>query len=185
MALVKGASSVSDSLDKYSSKATDQFLGEGFVDSPRFAEGAQCIGQFKPKNLKLFEFILLADVVHDWSPTYSRLGDNCYWLVFTISGVIRAQWGVDTPNAQDAARQNRYTVVPDLAGRWHGVRISAPNKEEITAIVAKYRVQYEKDILHVNDMLLPNYCALYITHEQIKKLSRLLTAAQDYAESTT
>ena len=143
MATVKAAHAVSESLDKLDCPtALDQFLREAFVDSPQYTS-ARCVRQLKSKNLKLFELVLLAHVVHMEAPTYTCLKHNCYWYITTFFDAIVVCWGPDpstTPG--DLRKETKFDANLDAPGRGNGLKITTSNAQEISIILSKYKGAY-------------------------------------------
>lgn len=85
LGVTKSSQLVSDSLDKGDRKidASDRILGESYIHRRRYGKGRNA-RQIKPNNLTMFDFVLLAKVVHDFAPMYTRLDKNCYWVVSDI-----------------------------------------------------------------------------------------------------
>jgi hypothetical protein len=118
-------------------EALDRILGDAFVG--RYADW-KCVRQIKPRNLKFFDFVFLAHVVHMEAPTYTALKDNCYWYVTTVIDAVVAYFGVEpsTTSREDTMRETRYSFDPDLTGRWNGLKITASDPSQISVIVSKY-----------------------------------------------
>jgi hypothetical protein len=128
---------ISESFDK-DAVAKDQFLGEHFVDY-----SAENMRFFKPKKtLTLFDFALLAKTVHSMYPTYTLLGEQCffysgiiYFAALSYSGSVDSSPG---PNHNgfvqiDSSRlSNRY-------GSYKGVHVGDIDQRQIQTVLDKFR----------------------------------------------
>ena len=147
----KIAYSLSESCDKSDfGTASDRFLGEYYVDQRRYASG-RCVWQLKPGDLNFFQAVLLAHVMHEAAPTYSRLKYNCFWLATTFFDCLIELFGVDlSTTPEDRIRERRYLPLnPDMPGRWMGLKITISDPAEIAAIVQKYKKEHTKQISQV------------------------------------
>jgi len=144
LSATKTSQAISDSLEKGSKMdAFDRILGESAVLHRRygFRRNAR---QIKPNNLKLFEFLLVAKVVHDFAPFYSRLDRNCYWFCNIIIDAIIEIFGLDNSiDPADTVRTAQYSPIDphhsEISGRWKGWKVNHTKPEDLSAIVRDFK----------------------------------------------
>ena len=144
LATVDALHAVSDSLEKDGKlPAFDRLSGESYILRHRYGSGKNA-RQIKPNNLKMFEFILLASVVHGFAPYYSRLKNNCYWFSNMMIDAIIELFGLDNSiSPEDATRTTTYTPIDthlaSISGRWKGYKVSHTKPEELSAVIRKFK----------------------------------------------
>ena len=122
---------VSDSLDNNKTAANDRFLGEYFTTSGQWRGEGKNLESFSPEKLTLFEFVLIAYVVHKLYPYYTKLGTNCYFFAGLVYAAAKRYGGV---------RPGTITV-NYLAqhGRWNGVKITRVKQHDVDHVLAKFK----------------------------------------------
>jgi hypothetical protein len=118
------------SLASLESAAEDRVLGSGTFMSIAHVRGVgRDIGEIVPIDLSLYELGILADVVHNEAPNYSICGNQCYWFVATICGVVRFLYSTGAPA----------NYLANLGGRWRNLLIIAPEDlDEIKKVAVTF-----------------------------------------------
>jgi hypothetical protein len=151
LSATQSADMVSDSLHKsYNVPAIDQFLGENFVHRPQFA--GQNVRYFKPNGLTLFEFVLLAQVVHEAYPTYSLLGEQCYFYAGLVYDATEKYFGVCPSEKADKSGDVVYHIDSHLSnkyGRWNGIKVNRTDPEMVLDVIEKYKKAHTQHIAEV------------------------------------
>jgi len=144
LSATKTSQAISDSLEKGSKMdAFNRILGDGAILHHQygFRQNAQ---QIKPNNLKLFEFLLVAKVVHDFAPFYSHLKKNCYWFCNIIIDAIIKIFGLDNSiDPADNVRTAQYSLInphqSEISGRWKGWKVSHTKPEDLSMIIRDFK----------------------------------------------
>jgi hypothetical protein len=152
----KSAQMISDSFDKKDAvPALDRVRGEHAALSRRYHVGKN-IRQIKPRNLKLFEFIILVHTLHLFAPDYSRTKWNCYWFANRLIDAIIEIFGLEDGDlSNDEIREGRYTVtsldshLAGASGRWKGWKIIQTNLEELSKVVYAFKREHTKVVSEV------------------------------------
>ena len=63
-------------------------FAEDIVSGIDFLDEEKCIRRFYPRDLSLFDLVLVADVVHDKAPIYSLFANQCYWFANIIFEIV-------------------------------------------------------------------------------------------------
>ena len=114
---------VANSLDKGNKlNAFDHILGGNHLVQYWYGCG-QNVHQIKLNNLKLFELVVLAQVVHNFEPQYLFFDTNLYWYCNMLADAVVEIFDVDKSiNPGDAERERKYawmTIDPhtsDISG---------------------------------------------------------------------
>jgi hypothetical protein len=132
-------------------EAEDRLRGDSFVK--RYQKWT-CVRQIRPRNLKLFDLILLAHATHMEAPFYTPLKDNCYWYVATIFDAIVAMFDTDNLDSltdpEDIGLKGRYVFEPKGSGRWKGLKVTISNPDQVTSIISRYRNARTKQLAKVS-----------------------------------
>ena len=121
--------------------AIDRFLGGHFVTlDPWHGDNMQ---SFKPNRLTLFEFVLLAHVVHKQYPNYTQLGKHCFFFASLVYDAALRYGGVRPSNETDADRA-------DDRGRWNGMKVSKVDPRAVSRIVTKFKSVLAKQTVEVS-----------------------------------
>jgi hypothetical protein len=152
LSATKVARALSDSMDKGSDRAAyDRLQGESMVFGRRYAYG-QNAQWIKPKELSLFELVILAETVHRFAPKYSRLEKNCFWFGNIIFDAIIEIFHLDDSESPgDGERERKFMQLdsdqnlpgPRISGRWKGIKVSDTNHEDLSEIARKFRAAYK------------------------------------------
>jgi hypothetical protein len=132
-------------------RAQDQFLAG---ENARYTHGqGQTIRQLVPHDLSLFNLVVLANVVHEHHPVYSLLRRQCYWYANTIFEVISLSnactiLGAPTLEFDDVRIPPRL-YLPDLAGRWMGLRISIVSAKIVELMKGKFEDRSARELTTV------------------------------------
>jgi hypothetical protein len=135
--------------------ANDQFL---VGQHARVTHGnGHIVRQLQPQRLTLFHLIVLATTVHNHAPLYSLLKRQCYWFANTIFFVIFNRYSCSTiptgGNPCDETIDDVYIplnhYLPDLGGRWMGVRVSNISETLIRLMTAKFESDYREELAKV------------------------------------
>jgi len=121
---------VSDSLDWRKTPANDRFSGETFASSPLY-RNPQTLRSFSPNRLTLFEFCLIAYVVHKLYPNYTTVGTNCYFFAGLVYAAAELYGGI-RPGTNTTSNLSQH-------GRWNGVKVSRVKHEDATRVVSKFK----------------------------------------------
>lgn len=145
LSATKTSQAVSDSFDKGGEQtgAFDRIFGDSAILQRRYGFGRNA-RQIKPNNLKLFELLVLAEAVHDFAPTYSRLGKNCYWFSNILMDAVIEIFGLDhSISAGDGGRETKYTPIDpyqsEISGRSKGWKVSHTNPDDLSRIVHDFK----------------------------------------------
>ena len=112
-----------------STGAIDKLLGQGLTFNARYAcsENTRVL---KPKNLSLFDLVILAETVHNHAPSYSIVGKNCYWYANIVFDACVELFPPDDDfDIQDKGK----------AGRIRGVKVIETDKDELALVLHKYK----------------------------------------------
>ena len=102
----------------------------------------------------MFDFVILAKVVHDFAPTYTRLDKNCYWSANMMMDCCMAIFGLDNSTSpEDAIRAKKYTAIDDhlgkISGYWNGWKVSQTTTDDLSIIVREYKKTHTRIISEV------------------------------------
>ena len=173
MSATKASQVLADSLDKGDKlDAFDRILGGHHLLQRRYGCG-QNARQIKPNNLKLFELIVLAEVIHNFDPLYTFFDRNCYWYCNMLADAVIQIFGLDTSiNPEDVARQEKYLPInpyqTEISGRWKGWKVSHTKPEDLTTVILDFKTFYRDKLAEVKYFFLINYYYL-LYPEQIAK----------------
>ena len=102
--------------------------------------------QIKPNNLKLFELVILANVVHDFAPNYSLMGKNCFWFCNMMFDAIIEIFHLDKSiNPKDDERLKKFVPVlidPHncaISGRYLGWKVNHTDSEDLSKVVHEFK----------------------------------------------
>jgi hypothetical protein len=149
ISLTQSADLISDSLDKIGySPAYNYFLGQNTMKRKKYAE-AETVQINRLKNLKLFQLVVLAHVVHKLHPWYVLLRQQCFFFASVIIFTIEERFGVlPTQSAED------HTVTDfTKSGRWKGFKIQVINKGVIDHVVEVFNEMYPQKLDTVCSLL--------------------------------
>ena len=150
----KSTQMISDSFDKQDPvPALDRVRGENAALSRRYHFGKN-IRQIKPRNLKLFEFIILVHTVHLFAPDYSHTKWNCYWFANMLIDAVIEIFGLEDGDlSNDEVREGRYTSLDShlagASGRWKGWKIIKTDLEELSKIIYEFKREHTKVVSEV------------------------------------
>ena len=131
---------ISDCLDT-KTPAIDHFLGGHFVTlKPWRGDNMQ---SFKPNKLTLFEFVLLAHVVHKQYLNYTQFGKHCFFFAGLVYEATLRYSGVRPSNKTDANRADDH-------GHWNSVKVSEVDPQEVSHIVTKFKRVLAKQTVEVS-----------------------------------
>jgi hypothetical protein len=118
---------------------------------------SNCIRDFRPNGLTLFDIVLLARVVHDYAPMYGLFDNQCYMFASVIFDVVVQIYSypspehllsvpgpVPAPTAELAAPNDANVIVlpvSDQAGRWSGLLVLDPIVKTTIAGIVKARFE--------------------------------------------
>ena len=126
LSLTETASLVSDTLDiSEDFPAYDRFLGEINIYAPRW--DGETIRTIQPKNLTLFQLVVLSQITHMLYPTYSLLKHQCYFYAGIIFAAVEKNWEI--------ADQTKGVVD---SGRYKGFKIKRINRDEVSNLISEY-----------------------------------------------
>lgn len=128
------ANIISDSVDKGPHiNAKDRFLGGKHLTLPRWG-CSQNVQFFRPNRLSLFEFAVLANVVHEMHPDYTYLGTQCYFYAELVYAAAKDHFGVrhSEENLDDAHLRSKF-------GRYKGAKVNVVTRDEIDKTVVMYK----------------------------------------------
>jgi hypothetical protein len=133
-------------------RANDQFL---LGKHARATHGnGLIVRQLQPPGLTLFHLIVLAITVHNHDPLYSLLKRQCFWYANTIYDVILNTYPCITNSTEGdemihEVRLPPNEYLPDLAGRWMGVRVSSISATLIRLMKVKFQSSYSEELSNV------------------------------------
>lgn len=145
---VESADLLSDLSDGFSSPAHDRILGSSYAFKKHWH--GRNVQFFKPNRLNLFEFIILAQVVHTLHPNYSVLRGQCYFyaaLVYEASKqyfkVLQVGGGDEEDKGlvyiNDSRLSNRF-------GRYHGYKINWLKGDDVEKVISAFKKEYAQEI---------------------------------------
>lgn len=122
--------------------AMDLLLGRKHIYERRFS--GRNARQIKPKNMTLYELMILAQTVHKFAPFYSLLEKNCYWYCNIIfDACLELFHEDDSFRAGDNERIAKFDKYDSsISGRWNGWLVSVTNVEDLAVIVRDYKVAH-------------------------------------------
>lgn len=139
------ARSLSDSVCKGSERAAnDRLQGENAIFGRRYAFG-QNARWIKPKELSLFELVILAEVVHNFAPEYTTLKRNCFWFCNIIFDSISDIFRQDDLDSEDGERAGKFGICQ----RWKGFKVTDTDAEELSKIAGNFRAEHRKALNEV------------------------------------
>ena len=147
----KSADFISESF-KDKECADDKVKGEGFAFSTYYMKGSN-MRYFKPKKkLSLFDFALLAKVVHDMFPDYSFLSDNCYLYAGVIYFVAQTISG--GPSCEPLSEESKCHCLLNIAnsgltnqyGRYGDIQVGDIDPNHVAAVLKKFRELRDKEL---------------------------------------
>ena len=101
----------------------------------------------------MFDFVLLAAVVHDFAPMYTRLDKNCYWAANIMMDSCIGIFGLDNSSPEDIIRQTKYKPIDahleKISGRWKGWKVSHTNTEDLSIVIQEYKKAHTLKISEV------------------------------------
>jgi hypothetical protein len=132
--------------------AVDRFLGQNYLRSPHYH--GQIVAYFKPDKLTIFEVILLAHVVHEMHPTYTLLGEQCYFYTRIIYAATQQIFGVSPSKSANENEDLVYFIdshltTPVKYGRWKGILINIVDEDAVSKVKDAYAVTYSDQIAKV------------------------------------
>ena len=150
---------VSESLEKSKDtriQALDRFLGQDNLSKRRFH--GKVVQYFKPNDLTLFQFSLIAHNAHDLYPTYSSFGDQCYFYAGLVYAAAKEIGGVHPSINADVSQDDDmvYTIDSHLGkeyGRWNGIKVKDVDPSCVRAVVGKYKESQTRYISEVSVVL--------------------------------
>jgi hypothetical protein len=133
--------------------ANDRVVGVGMIDP------GQNIRQIQPRELSLFELVLLASVVHDLSPLYSLFKNQCYWFSSIIFHAVEALYcsgRVEEPETEEEIYIPLLndSYLPDLSGVWMGIRISRVEGAMVTYVCTEFKKLLRERMAQVGSQLI-------------------------------
>ena len=159
LSITKSSKSISNSLDNQMSVAFDRIQGEVAVKGPKYGCG-QIAQQIRPKDMKLFELAVLADVVHNFALQYSLLDKNCFWFCSLILNSVKLLWKFEEFEQPGPDHQT------EIFGRYKGIKITHTDPKEVSDIVRLFKEELKVVVNQVNFFFLLNYYSL-LNSEQI------------------
>ena len=165
LSLTETADLISDSLNiSDNSPAFDRFLGQNHVNSPRWQ--GQKIQSMIIYNLTLFDFVILAHVIHELYPTYSILKEQCYFYAGLVYSSVRAQWEVsDCPSGPTDQSQS---------GQYQGMKVEWVEGQDVSNAISSYlaiRPQVLAKVILFRSIKIPLTAAFNTGHGTIDCLS--------------
>ena len=124
--------------------AYDRILGESYLDQPRYS----CGRNIEPKGLMLFQLIVIAKAVHDFSPEYTMLGGNCFWFCNMVVDVLMEVVAVDEIGT--VVKDGQYVKMDDIRGRWNGWKVTQTDPTEVSRIVKIFKKLHSEELNEVN-----------------------------------
>ena len=135
------------------SDAIDQFK---FLPSgPSLQYHGEEVQYFKPNRLSLFEFTVLADVVHDAYPKYSILNSQCYFYAGLVYRAAEKYSKVALSEIADTSQMElvsmRGSHLSGKNGRRNGIMVTYINPESsvIYAIMARFKKALQENLAEV------------------------------------
>ena len=129
-------------------EALDRFLGESYALSPTWQ--GQNMRFFKPtRKLLLYELAVLADLVHNLYPTYTLLGEQCYFFAGLVFLVAKHRFGRDADEGADlkyiknSAKLGRF-------GRWKGAMVNHIEEQVVASVDGMFQEEYVKQVAQVS-----------------------------------
>lgn len=130
---------ISDSAVKSTkTKANDRIVGGHHIKRYKYGI-AQQAGSFKPKSLKLFDMIILAQAVHEYAPEYTPLDKNCYWFCSLVYSATMEIFGIlKNPKIAELT-----PCRPEISGRRMGFKIIHTSSKDVTAIICGFWKKFD------------------------------------------
>jgi hypothetical protein len=117
-----------------STVAIDKLLGQDLTFNARYACGEN-VRVLKPKDLCLFDFVILAQTVHKHAPYYCMVKKNCFWYAnMVFDACVELFPPDDFDDIQDKG----------TSGRIRGVKLVETDKEELSLVLHKYKENASK-----------------------------------------
>ena len=153
LSLIQTSDLMSDSLEKSDNTlAIDRFLGQNYLRSTRYH--GQIVGYFKPHLLTLFDLVLLAHVVHEMYPTYTLLGQQCFFYARLVYASIQKIFGISPLKSADENGCLVYSIDSHLTvtfkyGRWKGILVNLIDEDTVSKVSDAYAVAYSDQVAKV------------------------------------
>jgi hypothetical protein len=142
---VHSAALLLKSIDKSpGTPAIDRIFGQSYVVSP--TRSGQNVQYFQPNGMSLFQFAVLAEVVHNQHPTYSLLGAQCFFYAGLVYTAAKKIFGICPNLSTVGVAYVTDSHLPDRYGRYKGVKVTEVNSEDVSAAVTAYRIEYEDEV---------------------------------------
>lgn len=140
----KSSQAIIDSFDKGEMLAAlDHFLGEGSITTKlQYAKG-RSVQQIK-SNLKSFELVVLANVVHGFAPDYKLMGKNYYWLCnMMFDAIIEIFYLDESINPKDDEIVEKFVPIDPhnsvISGHWLGWKVNHTDSEDLSKVVHDFK----------------------------------------------
>lgn len=156
MSSSKSSQAVLNSFNKgEKEEALDQILGEAYILTRRFGMGRNA-RHIKPNNLKFFELLVLANVVHEFASDYTLLDKNCYWFCNMIFDAIIEIFHLDESiSPEDVGREKKYPKIPtnphnsEISGRYMGMKVNETKGEDLSVIIRDFKKLHTSEVSKV------------------------------------
>lgn len=142
---------VMDSLGKsqWSRFAVDNFVGGSQVFEKQYH--GRVVQYFKPKDLSLFEFAVLAHVVHEANPLYTILDSQCYFYAALVYAAAEKYSGIleeESPDGSTDLVEISGSYLSNIYGRWKGLKVTEVDAESLVvqAILARFKKAWDSQM---------------------------------------
>jgi hypothetical protein len=179
------ANSIMESLRKaHKNMAVDHFKFMGCDRTfPKHYHG-QIVQYFRPKSMSLFQFAVLAHVVHEAYPSYSILNSQCYFYAALVYAAAEGCFEVLAVESADPSQTGLVSIrgshLSDQYGRWNGVKITNVNPDSavVHAIIDRFKTELRSSLNEVCFLVIFQITIAYniqcSLHRLIKHSQRLI-----------
>jgi hypothetical protein len=153
LSAIQLADLVMDTLKQSSTgKAVDQYEGGNIFEK---RDLGQVVQFFKPLDLTLFDLAIIAQVVHEANPNYSRLHTQCYYFAALVYEAAEKYAGVLVSESADKTQTGLVKIqgsyLSNKCGRWNGVKVTHVdrNSSVVDSVLARFEEERRNQIEEV------------------------------------
>lgn len=128
-------------------EATDRWLGGAYASSKEWH--GECVGNFKPNDLSLFQLAILAQEAHKLHPNYTLLKRQCYFYANLVYTAAETHFGVRPSRNADATAQDEFIYKIDSHlenkdGRIGGYKVNIINQQDVDDLIKSYKAAHTR-----------------------------------------
>jgi hypothetical protein len=155
LALVQTSDLVSESLEKSGCEtpAIDRFLGQNHLSLSHYH--GQVTAYCQPRELSLFQLVVLSNVVHDLYPTYTVLDTQCFFYAQVVYRATKKIFGTVPLQSADESQGLVDNIDSHHAedfkfGHYKGCLVSLVPPEILSQVESTYAGTYPQEVTKVS-----------------------------------